>query len=638
MGWSGANSSKRHRYHHQKKVTESHDTSRQSAQVGSDRKSTETVEAALSRLSKAYTTSMECIGALKQGNSVIQKNPRNSTPDAIQTLHRVANAARSTMETGILMDPLILPYVSTTNRAMTSLHEQSNVIGETRWSSLDAPRPTPPPLASAAHRNKCMELAYLTLINYSDLLQTCHPLDPVSTDECSCILNKGVVKRLQVFVDSKHKCWEDEPEEETQRLVLTALCDASKLDDTDPVMWLKLACASRGLEAISLQSNPSSLNRSKHRRLQRYALERGSTALPPHVPPNRLVSKALAALQADSEENLFESIGTTTHPQEVHIDLPRYSWSVLGRMLVRACRDGSDFHRHHRHDSRRGPQSTPRNVFGSPLIVMQLSPMLALPTRVLGMVCSFLDNGSIWRFEATCRALSVAIISARVQMEEETTKSTDVPKQNEVDGENGSKPSLPQTTTDEPNESKTKIEPKKKQAENLRSRREHSRSSQRLRSQQITSGKKAERASKRKSFDYCFLAATQARTTTEFRAEIQSLTTGNSQIQTLVAEDKRSELQKRKRTISLEGSVDSVLQSRRDISGWSCDSSLSTFVEEFTGRNSGPMGLLSSFLAHIAMHVEDVFTSDPGGTVVLSSCLTSCKYIIICCSRLCAIC
>lgn len=55
------------------------------------------------------------------------------------------------------------------------------------------------------------------------------------------------------------------------------------------------------------------------------------------------------------------------------------------------------------------------------------------------------------------------------------------------------------------------------------------------------------------------------------------------------------------------------------------DSSLATFVERWSNHNSGPMDLMMRYLIHVAMNAEDVFASDPGGTVVLTSCILSCK-------------
>jgi hypothetical protein len=55
------------------------------------------------------------------------------------------------------------------------------------------------------------------------------------------------------------------------------------------------------------------------------------------------------------------------------------------------------------------------------------------------------------------------------------------------------------------------------------------------------------------------------------------------------------------------------------------DSSLASFVEKWSGRNSGPMDLVTTYLVHVAMNVEEVFASDPSGTVALTSCILSCK-------------
>jgi hypothetical protein len=79
------------------------------------------------------------------------------------------------------------------------------------------------------------------------------------------------------------------------------------------------------------------------------------------------------------------------------IDLPRYSWSVAGRALMRAFRLGGAFAQHEAAALMPLPVSKKRAInekdyFGSALIDIRVSPMLILPAGVLGAVCQFIER------------------------------------------------------------------------------------------------------------------------------------------------------------------------------------------------------------------------------------------------------
>jgi hypothetical protein len=574
---------------------------------------------------------MECIGALNKTNRMLQKET-TVTDDALVVLERVSNAARSTLETAILLDPLVVAHVPTLNQTMHDLSD----TGDTWWESVKEKRPTPPVLSSAAHKSTIRELAYLALVNYSDLLLSCCLCGSSSHQET--ILDRGVVRKVKVLADKNRCCWKTESQENTQRLAVTALCDASNLDGSDPTLWLKLACAARGLERIIYENNESTILLSKYRRLQRYALERGSQALPPNMPPNRTILRALEELNAEPAPEAYHPILVRGAEQvKLVLELPRYSWSMLGRMLVRACREGSDFHaepKHHNTDRRK-----PSSQFGSPAISLNLSPMLVLPSKVLGRICQFLTKSSIFRFEATCRALSVSIISARASMEEEKTvarprletKTTgdstkgpeiDPSKQPDATKEKGETTDESKENTDKEAKSKNENSKDHKAQEPT----QYHRTSKRLRSQLITSGKIADRSSKRKSFDYCFLASTLSCTKEKHRENMKKLEGDKTVSYLLQGQDMSSSPTKMKGGSRNESSSskDVYRQEAKERLG---DSSLSAFVERWSSRNSGPMDLLMNYLTHISINVEDVFASDPGGTMVLTSCLLGCKFL-----------
>jgi hypothetical protein len=616
MTWEAANAPKARR---ERKLDDS-----SSATPGQKRRATETVEAALSRLGKAYTTSMECVGALNKTNHVLQKQA-TVTDDAFAVLQRVSNAARSTLEGAILLDPLILAHVPTTNDVMHDFASTQNA--SERWTKFHEKRPIPPLLSSAAHKSTVRQLAYLSLVNYADLLLsgcTCGG----SCHATSTVLDRGVVKTLKLLEDRKHCCWNGESRQDTLRLALTALCDASNLDGSDPTLWLKLACSARQLERILARDDPSVILQSKYRRLQRYALERGSLALPPTMPPNRTIVRALKELQEPLPLEYPALVATVSSPVKLVLELPRYSWSMLGRLLVRACREGSDYAPS---DSLKLQPSTttiinrwtsPSLQFGSPCIVLKLSPMLVLPSRVLGRICQFLENSAIWKFEATCRALSVSIIAARASMEQETGKIEEKKEAEESkDNENMDKEG---ETADEKDSGVPRHDAQRETSgEEKRDgpSRTH-RTSKRVLSQLITSGKIADRKSRRNSVEFCFLAATLSCTKEEHRDNIKKLMKEDKTIARLLEGGELS-LNPNIRGSSLLS--DATNKHRNEARERICDSSLSMFAERWSCRNSGPMDLLMRYLGHVATNVEDVFSSDPGGSMVLTSCVLGCK-------------
>ena len=63
------------------------------------------------------------------------------------------------------------------------------------------------------------------------------------------------------------------------------------------------------------------------------------------------------------------------------------------------------------------------------------------------------------------------------------------------------------------------------------------------------------------------------------------------------------------------------------------DSSLLSFVRQYGGSTSDvrftPLELLFGFVAHVSLHHSDVYMSDYGGSMVLTSTLIECTYFLI---------
>ena len=488
--WQGAN----WRRQQQRSTGESSGSpnSKRRKTTGSTRPS-ETVEAALNRLQKAYGTAMECVGAWHKADAALCRRERSSNNDSsnnnnLDPLWAVGRAARQTLEGSILRDALVQPHAPA-------------------WSYQDATvaaAGTAVQLRSAGHKATVKQLAYLSLVNYGDLLlQGLSPFpplltttnDPAAAAAAATILDRGVVPSLKSFVreandDSTNasasncsSCWtvepktnkkkaeedgvadnmmdveeeapaaplvEEEPEQQTVRYALVAYLDATALDGSDPTLWLKLACAARRLGRLLSREEENSIPTAtptspcfwKHRRLEQHALERAVAALPPSQPPNRTAVRALDEWHREAERvteyppTLAEQPMTEqpTVEESLVLVLPRYSWSTLGRMLLRVCREGSSYNNNNNTSTSTRSGHATTNVVEttttgytlssvSPNVQVQLSPILVLPTTVLATVCSFLEPRQMGCFEITCRAMAASIISARAVLDNDLDAS-----------------------------------------------------------------------------------------------------------------------------------------------------------------------------------------------------------------------
>ena len=392
--------------------------------------------------------------------------------------------------------------------------------------------------------------------------------EDVSTPEHG-ILNQGVVRELPLVG------WDIQFD---QQLALASLCDASDMDGSDPVLWLKVASAARRL---GKQSPAESI---RYRRLERHALEMGKTALPTNLPPNRLIIRALEEHQSSYlhfQDSLIDNSGMQT---KLVLDLPRYSWTVLGRMLFRACNEGVN------------PDT--REAFGSPCVEIHLSLLFLLPQRCLGLVCKFLQSTEIWRFEATCRGLSASILSARAMLERAEAAQTPHPQDEQ-------KPlDLPTPSTQEPPSNQVQqveqpIHTKKKGDEPARAR-----SSKRVLSQLRTSCKRADRESKRGSVKYCLLASVLHCTSDD--ETFTSVSNNDVRWDSLLKADSFTAEKRTK-----DGLESTLTPPEGDATDSRLgDFSLTAFVDKWNGMNSGPFDVMQHYVSHVAMHVVDVFHSD----------------------------
>jgi hypothetical protein len=520
------------------------------------RQGCETVEAALSRLTKAYSTAMSCIGLIHKLQH--RTNSHGNRDDFKAQSQSLADAARSIFESLIFTDPLIVKYCPTWMRVV---HDIMNTIDKNvdRWSFVKQERPNPVVLSSTSHRRTVAEVSYLSLINYADLL--------LASDHSRAAFPRQVVIKLPLveFTDGLN------PE-----LSLAALCDASDIDRSDPVIWLKIAHCTKSLRGESNEFPPVFM------RLERHAIENGITALPPNFPPNRRLNDALK--EHENYPDVFcSTLKINEAPSTFLINIPRYSWSTLGRLLIRACREGMS-----------GSSDT---LFGSPCVEFHFSPMLLLPQRPLFLICAFIEKKDVWSLEATCRALSAAILSAKASIERaEASKIVDSKKcfmNSNVESSDNTNTLVSEIRNSNPVES---AQLEKKRDDNARSR-----SSKRLLSQLITSGKRSDREFKRKSVPYCLLGCT-LHCTLEDDAYQVALSKRTNEIFSV-----KSNLGKASGLATYTQITLCEVETTDSRLGVSC---LASFVNKWSKHNSGPLHVLHGFISHVSLNVSEVFESD----------------------------
>eukprot|EP00978_Attheya_sp_CCMP212_P004084 scaffold8837_cov54-Attheya_sp.AAC.2 len=194
-----------------------------------------------------------------------------------------------------------------------------------------------------------------------------------------------------------------------------------------------------------------------------------------------------------------------------------------------------------------------------------------------------------------------------------TTQEAAVPKSSAPDGECESKASR-----DQPNRSH--------------------RSSKRVRSQLITSGKQAERAAKRNSVEYCLVSVLLCCTTNSrkysslLRKSIQweDLPAVKQHVLSIIRSVGVSGDEKKDTPGSGLSTAKGQLKIRSNESeARTGNSSLNYFVSEGCRSNSGPMDMLARFLSHVSRHADQVFASESSGVMMLASCVTECFELLM---------
>jgi len=444
------------------------------------------------------------------GNDVVSKSLEE---EAYQSIQSAANTARSTLETSLLLDSIILSSILTTSTNKT-IQSYTGGIGnggvgsssssawlDTYSSSTSNNCTKTAGVAkkwtklSKAHQSSIRQISYLILVNYADLL-LCGIAGNSSivgsvgeAGKKMDILDKGAVTKLGILSrlssfstpssstnnemevgtpstnnNNNDSLWSTETNEQTIHLAISAYCDATELDSSDPTLWYKLACAARLLGRVVDANNTTvssgeegSRGRDdppmKYRCLERLAIEHGLSVLPQGVPPNRLLLRAWKEMERrdqqtpvlintvitdESMDEEGETIKKENKPTELVLNLPKYSWVTLGNILLQACNEGTSY----------GQTSniSEGDEFGSPLVNIQLSPLLSVPFSILVCMSKYLDEGDVKRMRCVCKefsyssALGVVVKKKPMEADKEATEDTGVSTADEGTEGDGDKP------------------------------------------------------------------------------------------------------------------------------------------------------------------------------------------------------
>jgi hypothetical protein len=333
----------------------------------------------------------------------------------------------------------------------------------------------------------------------------------------------------------------------------------------------------------------------------------------------------------------------------INVELPRYSWSTLGRVLLRVCKEGNSYNTNNTLSTFNKPwainnfTNTPSSssLMLSPNLHLHISPLLAIPTALLSQIASYLSATHLWRLEATCRALSASMVSVRVMLssarvlEHNTTISRDrfaIPPTTQ-----GLIEELVVDNEVTQNEASLSLNPfERVDAENVPTRETEQvkRESKRVRSQLITSGKRNERCCRRKSTEFCFLAAILGCTTvddTEFKRLLQSyheqhsmrVAIGNPPL------DVSTHI-----TVPMPARKNYVEKDDQKLEHWNESSSLYSFIRLSSSTlHLSPLATMFRFVAHASIHAAHVFTMD-ASLFDMPSHLLDCTYETECISNL----
>jgi hypothetical protein len=339
-----------------------------------------------------------------------------------------------------------------------------------------------------------------------------------------------------------------------------------------------------------------------------------------HIPPTCSVEQ-----EKDHDEDMLDGEGLMqqeNEPIQMILQLPKYSWVSLGRMLIRASQEGLAYSR--------SKQGSPRHVFstvdhaefGSPQVDIKIAPLLAIPHLVLRLICEHLEGSDLKSLACTCRAMPAGLAFARAELVVDEMKDEEVypPAEKHATRADGTVEIIDEEITTSGGTNTKSYSKSKSSRRGSVSPTPGGRISKRVRSHMITTEKQAERKAKRSSVEYCLLAGTLSCTAQNPDYNMQL----NAELPILVKCTNNHPSLSQAHT---DGSgLDSSLRSSQShINHFVSPTSLNEFALKWSKHNSGPRELLEEFLLHISLNTKDVFDTFLADNDNLSSCIIDCK-------------
>lgn len=146
--------------------------------------------------------------------------------------------------------------------------------------------------------------------------------------------------------------------------------------------------------------------------------------------------------------------------------------------------------------------------------------------------------------------------------------------------------------------------------------------SKRVQSQAITSEKQNERRAKRSSAEYCLLAGVLSSTSQNpIYQKLISVDISWDKLPIMKRETRQSQALLPAQTVDRPQCDTTATLHHQSES--SATTSLSTFIQNMSRANSGPIDALEQFLVHVSLHTFDVFGSENADAI--SSCVIECE-------------
>lgn len=218
----------------------------------------------------------------------------------------------------------------------------------------------------------------------------------------------------------------------------------------------------------------------------------------------------------------------------------------------------------------------------------------------------------------TCSSVAQVLTSTTTKLQEpKTLSSPDVNDNKGLSQNLGSQQDTAIVGSDAPNNGEANSSGKEDGITSPR----RGRVSKRVQSQAITSEKQTERRAKRSSAEYCMLAGVLSSTAQNpIYRKLLDAEIAWDKVPTLKRERLQLQTTQPPPVDRPQCHTAAPVQYQNEFRD---SSSLSTFIQNMSGANSGPIDALDKFLVHLSLHTRDIFGFE--NTDEISSCVIECK-------------